>query len=407
MTVNDDEDDQIAQGIRRHIDRLFAEEPSRRPSVLLATPAESTNRRVRSRVARRELAPILVAGVALLLVALVFQRPTSIGTGSGSQLREIARVKLPGPVYDLAIDAPRNALWFAYMAPDSDDALYRYDIASGTLSQWPLPPTDHNGFLERVAVAPDGGIWVTEEYSIVRFDPSASTMATHTFAEADSDATAGALSPNDPSPGTWPASIAFDTAGNTLVSRHNVRSLVRLDAELHVLASLKLPAEMAGPGDLIDVDGLIYAAPYAGFGNTVIFSESGTIRGSAAAGTVRFATRDGQVFSVGSGGLVAISQSAEVSRLLPSEGSPNDRVAPTADGAVVYLDGAGLIEEVSRDGTAIASMTLVNVPVVVGNPKGVPVTAYSRDEVGAIASDSRGSIWYVDVTAQDLVQLQR
>ena len=405
MTMDGDDDTEIAAGIRRRVDRLRAVVPAR-PSSALRGPTDHPSGQVRlkARSVGWSVPVAVLVGVVLAAVALRSGLPSSNGLGRATALHEIVRVKLPGPIYDLAFDPPRDSLWFAYMSGNSPDALYRYDIGSGQLSNWPLPPTDHNGFLERVVIAPDGAVWVTEDYSVVRFDPSTSKMAAFTFAEADPDATPTALT-SSPSPGTWPSAIAFDSMGNALVSRHNVTSLIRLDSTPTVIGRLALPAGMAGPGDLVDVGGVIYAAPYAGHGDLEIFDEYGASIRNVAPGCVRLAIQSTQVLCIGSG-LVAVSPTASVVQLSPAEGSPANRISPIRDGVAVYLDGPGVIQEVSPAGSVLAQYATANVPLTVNNPKGIPETVYSRVDVSAIAGDAHGTIWYADVTDSALVGMQ-
>ncbi len=419
--MNGIDDSRIAAGVRRRINRLRpASEKVRTPRRPVAvSPLQRRVLRSRLRVAPAFTVAVLVLMVALVAGGAVRQRlQSSAGTvaassssmvaassGATSQMKETARVPLAGPVYDLTFDVARDSLWFALMSPDQA-SLNWYDIGTGQLSQWPLPPTSHNGFLERVAIGPDGSVWVTEDYAVVRLDPSRSSMATHVFAQADPDATATALTESDPSPGTWPAGITFDSAGNALVIRHNVRSLVRLDSRLDVLGRVLLPGGLTNPGDLVDVNGVIYVAPYAGQGDTIMLSESGVLKGAVAAGTARLAAAGTEVLSTGPGGVTRLRADGSKAAARAGGGSMNDRAATASGAAIVYLDGQGVIEAISSDGSIQAAVTLVGVPSQVVNPMGSLVDAFDRDVVSAIVSDLAGSIWYVDTTRPALVHLQ-
>jgi streptogramin lyase len=322
---------------------------------------------------------------------------------SPATLTELAKVDLPGPVYDLAYDRASNSLWYAYMTSGAPDALYRYDITTGHVAKWPLPPTDHNGFLERVALAPDGSVWVTEEYSVVRVDPVSGGVAAHTFPVADADALSAAL---QTSPGTWPSAITFDSQGLAMVARHNVKSLVRLNSSLSVVDRIQLPAGMVGPGDLVDSNGVVYAAPYTGDGQAVVFSEKGVLIGTTAQKVSRFSVSGGEVASIGTTGLSRVRADASMASWLPRPGGTSlDLLALTDGGAAVYEYGPGAIEWVSPAGAVEGRLALAAVLIQVGIPFGTPETVLGRHEVGAIAADKAGSIWYVDATSSQLVHV--
>ncbi len=317
---------------------------------------------------------------------------------------QLAEIDLPGPVYDLAFDRARTSLWYAVMS-EGQAVLYRYDIASGKTTHWSLPPTSHNGFLERVAVAPDGSVWVTEDYSVVRVDPETGSMKADTFPLADPDAIPAALD-QSPSPGTWPSAITFDSRGMALVARHNVKSLTRLDSSLSVINRIQLPAGMVGPGDLVDSASVIYAAPYGGNGPGVLVTEQGQLVGSTSQPVSRFSVHGTSVAAIGSAGLSRVSSDA-TSTLWHAGlyGSPNDRLALTDGGAALWQDGRGTIEWISPDGGVGGQLTLAAVPIQVWSPVGELVTGYARDQVGAIAADGAGSVWYVDITSKQLVHI--
>lgn len=407
MTTQTDPDERIISGIRRRIERLESDLDARGlPASWPSTMKVAKASRMRPNRLLRAAALIIVVVAGVLIATRLTLRPTSVSVGSASPMRETDRIALPGAVYDIVFDRGRAALWFAYMSGNPEDALYRYDVASGLLSHWALPPTDHNGFLERVSVAPDGSIWVTEDYSVVRFDPATSRLTSHTFEEADPDAAPSALDPTALSPGTWPAAIAFDSQGNALISRHNVSSLTRLDAALNVVGRVSLPSNMLGPGDLLDVDGLIYAAQYAGNGDAIAFSESGEVKSDVGPGVVRFSSVAGRVVSIGVSGVAAVNPEGSAPIGGSPEGSVADRVVATNDGAVTYRDGAGTFEAISAEGTVRAALTLKTVPVEVTNPLGEPVKGFERAQVGGLASDADGSVWYLDVSTSALVHLQ-
>jgi hypothetical protein len=413
MSRFDTDDEEVAADLPRRIRQLSRWQPTpgpwRAPS---SSPGAVT---VRSRV-RYGAWSVLAAGAAFALAvaagglgnARVRSEPpgaATVTTAASSGPSELSRVSLAGPVYDLAYDAPRRALWFAIMFPGAD-ALYRYDLASGHLTSWPLPPTDYDGYLDHIAVAPDGSVWLTEKYTVVRFDPSTAAMATMTFALADVDATATALSQNDPSPGTWPSAFTFSSTGDAVVSRHNVTSLITLDAKLEAVGRIPLPAGLAGPGDLTDVSGLIYLAPYGGSAPLTVIDEQGNVAAVGGPGVVQIAVIQGRVLAIGQAGVEWVSPTVAGTTIATLHLTTGDRVIASGENAIVYVEGAGSFEQISNTGAVISTFSLPDEPMSVPNPAGQMVTVNGRHEVGGLASDSPASIWYVDVTVPALVHLQ-
>jgi hypothetical protein len=364
---------------------------------------------------------VIVVGLALVLVLTAIRgglpaltsavAPGGSDAASPSGPSPVAtfttqtKVALPGNVFDLAYDPARNSLWFECL--DTADALYRYDIATGALTHWALPKAINDiGYTDRVAIAPDGSVWLTENYSVIRVDPTSNTTQVHSFALADPDATSNALDPNNPSAGTWPSAIAFDSQGMAMVARHNVKSLVRLDASMSILGRIPLPAGFDDPGDLVDVQGVIYAAPDDGYDPGVVFSEQGVLIGKTLQGVNRFGVSGTEIASIGPSGLSRVGADASMSLLLASQGgTPDDRLALTDDGAAIYSWGPGAIEWVSPAGDVLARLSLPTYPVQNGVPGGTSVTEVGQDVFGALAADKPGSIWYVDCSARQLVHV--
>ena len=439
MTKDRVSDEVIESGIRRRINKMSAPAPAY--SAITARKRQPRNNRP-ARIRQISGAPVGLALAAIVATAGIlifrsgaFQGQTAPGAAGGVSSTgsvssgvvagtptvagsptvagtprvavQLSAIDLPGPVYDMVFDQSRDSLWYAYMSGSGTAALYQYNIASGKTAQWTLPPTDYNGYLDRVVLAPDGSVWLTENYSVVRVDPVSGSVVSHTFALADSDATSTALDPDDPSPGTWPTAITFDSSGNALVARHNVKSLVRLDSALAVVNRIQLPGSMVGPDDIVDSSGVIYAAPYAGTGPSVVFSEQGVLIGKTTQRVSRFAVAGGAVVALGSGGLIRVGSNAASTLWSPEVGGrPEDRLAVTNDGAAVYLDSQGTIDWISADGRVEGELSLAAVPVQVMNPIGTMVSLVERDHAGAIAIDGPGSVWYADTTSRQLVHIR-
>ncbi len=351
-----------------------------------------------------------VISVSLTIVVVTSARAAVEPLGNGSPAApqaaaELKRITLPGAVYDLTFDQARNSLWFAYMSSGAA-TLYRYDISTGMTTGVLLPPTDHNGYLERVAVGPDGAIWLTEEYMVVRYDPTSQVTRSIKLAEADADATPTALARTDPSPGTWPCAITFDSGGRALVARHNVKSLLRLDSSLGITGRVPLPFGIVDPANIVDFDGRVYVAAYGGTGRGATMDEQGGAAAIGPVGAIQFAEGPLGVVSLGSAGLSWLTPgSASVG--FSVQAGPLDKVALARTGAVVYSQNLGVITKVTTSATIASEYKMAGSSVQVMNPLGQLIRATAVDSVGAMAVDSNDSIWIVDIsnTAAELVQL--
>ena len=439
------DDEAIGSGIRRRINRMSP--PVAAPSAVLARTRPPGKRSVTIRPRRTAslgLALVAVIAVAGCLVfravaltgqpsqaglrssasqdgtspssALVLTIPSSavepsssssaVEPSSSSSAVDLATIKLPGPVFDLSYDQARDSLWYAYLAPNQP-ALYQYNLASGKTAQWPLPPGDDSGVLDRVVLAPDGSVWVATAYRVARVDPVTGSVLTYTFPLADPDANSAALDPNALSPGTWISAITFDGADVALIARHNVTSLVGLDASLNLVDRIPMPASMVGPGDLAYSNGVIYAAPFHGSGPGILFSEQGVLVGTTTQLVDGFSVSGSTVAAMGPDGLYRVGSDASTTPWGPANqgGSPFDRFVLTAGGAAVYRYSPGLVEWITPDGGVDGRLALPSVQLMVTNPLGGTVPAYQQDQVGAIASDATGSIWYVDISSSELINV--
>ncbi len=336
----------------------------------------------------------LLVGAASATLAAV--SATQSQSGSPRVGRVINRIDLPGPVYDLAVNSSGTTLWFAFMSPGSDSALYRYDITSGAMSHWSLPSTDYNGFVSRVAIAPDGGVWLTEDYNIVRFDPTTAAMSVKTLPLADVDATSTAFA-FDVSAGTWPCAITFDSSGHAIVARHNVNSLLLLDQAMDESGRIQIPLSPHGPGDVLEVGGLIYVDPDMGVGPAFVVDERGNKISTQAKGGYRLAAVGSEVVSTGAAGLTWLTQSGAGSQLSDEGSTLSDLVAGGPSGVVRYLSGPNRLERVQSSGTVSATFALTAVPAQVRDPSGNNVTESEGHMVGALAVDSADTVWFIDL----------
>lgn len=328
----------------------------------------------------------LLFGYALLrLSALPAAQSSAEPTSSGM----IPAFELQGPTYDLAYDARRETLWWTVMSPAGEDDLFAYDLGRGSVDKWTLPETTHNGFLERVAVAPDGSVWMTEEYSIVRFDPTQGHMKSVTLAADDQDASADALNPDGLSPGTWPTAIVF-VGRNAIIGRHNLNALTVMDASLGEAGRISLPSEMHGVSALaVFADGEIAATSYAQH-MTVVVGADGKPVATMPIGFGAVAAVGNHIWTAESG---QVDMSTNASGLV--DGSPNDLVATNGQTTAVFTFGRSLLEWFDVTGKLVRSLPLPSVSVEVPNPDGQLVSAQVSANLTAMAVDGTGTTWVV------------
>ncbi len=351
----------------------------------------------------------VVVGVVLIL-SLVVARASVTGGASvaGAGVNEQTTVyRLPGPVYNLAYDSNRGRLWFSYMDSKGADYLYSYGAVSGKVEHWELPETAHNGFLERVAIAPDDAIWLTEDYTVIRLDSSLASMATVQLALDDPNASPDALSPDANSPGTWPSALAFDQGGTAMVARHNVSSLSLFDGSMHTAGSMPLPHGLYGVSALAYALGATYVSSYAGH-TTVVLTSDGITSYDLPAGFSNLGVSAGDVWAPETGGGALLVTPAAVNESIRESG-PVDQIAANTAGAVAYDAQLGTLSWFSATSPEQPGRVLA-LPVgstQIRNPSGGDmVTALVSDSIGAIAMDDSGGTWYVDNTTGALVRVE-
>jgi hypothetical protein len=298
---------------------------------------------------------------------------------------------LTSPTYDLALDSTHNVIWFAVMEMNQGGTLNRLALDSGQVARWPIPGTTSNGFTARIALGPDGSVWLEADYEVVRFDSLSETFKTVTLSLSDADASPGAADGSAPSPGTWPTSIVVRSDGDAIVSRHNVHSLTVFDSNLDEVA--RIPLATQSPADIADVHGDIYVTPYGG-GPVEVLHEDGVAVGQVAGDFSRVVPSPDGVLAVGASGATRLSGVSAASG--PSQsGSPEDLGADLgADGMVVYNDGLGSLSVFDSTGHIADAITFPGIPVNEIGPAGKTVQVSVRERVVALATAAGRSVWY-------------
>lgn len=315
-------------------------------------------------------------------------------------------VELTGEAFDLEYDAVRRKLWLAILRASGPDELVSVDVETLKQTAWTLPDADYGGFVSRVKVGPDGAVWVTQPYRLVRFDPESSSIVERPFDPVVPDALPDALSPDSLLPGTWISAIAPD-AGTILVARNNVPYLVRLDDSLTEVERIPVPPPYAGGQDLAVAgpDRLwVLSAPTAP-ASVALLERSGRVIAEIAGGGTRLASADGRTVALGlADGSAQLNPDGSRSSGLGLGRSDPSRAAILGSRTVIYDAGAGAI--VLFDGTTeIGRLTLDEEIIEVPNPAGGSTIGRIRTAVNDVALDGRGRVWYLDGRAHALVRL--
>jgi hypothetical protein len=156
--------------------------------------------------------------------------PTPVGPAG--TLAEFDRTALPGPVQQLVSDTARNAFWFLGGDSGGPVQLYRFDVQAATISKRTITGTTYDSAQNRLAIGPDGRLWIGAGQKLLVYDPGADRQASIAPPASGSDIQ---TDPKAGKPDPWIAGIAFDGSGNAVIARNWVRSLFRVDSSLKLL----------------------------------------------------------------------------------------------------------------------------------------------------------------------------
>ena len=200
-------------------------------------------------------------GTSIALISVDPAVPGAVGSAlptpisSPGTIVESDRIALPGPVPQLVSDAKRNALWFLGGATGEAMSIYRYDVATASLSSSTVPGLTRNETRDRLAIAPDGRLWISAGTMVAIYDPDKNPQQSGGFPMADPDIQAD---PQTGQPNPWIAGIAFDADGNALVARNWVKSLLRLNGSLSELDRIQISDGFPMTGDVVVAGGRVY-----------------------------------------------------------------------------------------------------------------------------------------------------
>jgi hypothetical protein len=321
--------------------------------------------------------------------------PSSVAlpTDGAPTQRAIAEVDLKSTAYDLLYEPSRDRIWVALFNPGGTDVLREVDALSGAvISETQLPDVDYNGFLSRIKLGPDGSIWVSEPYRLVRVLPGAKIETIELPLEGG-DA-ANQLGASDPTAGTWISGFGF-RGNQVIVGRVNEARLMVYDDQLNQDAPIELPHEAIGPTDIAGVGAEAFmAGTYAAPGHVWKIDSDGMVD-SVRASADRFEAVGNQL--VGSGGEHGAEYVPSGSAVLTGLPASQDvRVAqdPRSGGLIIYVPAMNALLRVVG-GKQISSFSLPTEKGTITNPLGVPLPVTVRQHVADLIVDIRGHVWYL------------
>ena len=322
-------------------------------------------------------------GTSLALIA-VTDLPGSIAgalptpIASPQPVAELDRAALPVPVNALVSDPARDAFWFLGGASGGPIDLYRYDVAAAKLSSSPIAGTTYYQTEDRLALAPDGRLWIGAGYDLLVYDPETAGQTSMTLPTSGPDVQADPkLGKADP----WIAGIAFDAGGDALVARNWVRSLTRVDGSLKVTGSIDVSDGFPMTGGVVVAGGRVFV---------VADPESGLCLGVDATGSQTLSNLKFEAPSIaGVGDKVLLAGTPPMwmdanggAAMIEPVMASADLVAAGPDGtAVLYSSAAGEVQWRDKDGMVSA--------------QGI-FKSGAAPRIVALGFDGRGRLWAVE-----------
>lgn len=303
--------------------------------------------------------------------------PTPIG--SAQVIEALDRTALPGPVGELVSDPKRNAFWFLGGESGGPIELYRYDVATASLSKHAIEGTNYDGTRDQLAISPTGELWIGADDGLIVYDPGTGGQASLALPTSDPDVQVDPkLGKADP----WIAGIAFDASGHALVARNWVRSLAQVDASLHVTGRVDVSDGFPMTGGLVVAGGRVYvlADPSSGLAFGVDATGTGKLSNVKFEASGLAAVGD-MVLTAGTPPGWIDAQGGGAAMIDPAMASA-DLVAAGPDGvAVLYSKAAGEIQWRDKDGKVSA--------------QGV-FGAGAAPGIVTIGFDAQGRLWAVE-----------
>ena len=209
----------------------------------------------------RMLALAAADGTSIVLISVDPGHPGVVGSAlptpvaTAGTVTESSRIALPGAVHQLVADAKRHTLWFLGGVDGQPLHIYRYDVDTGSISDTDVPGITRDEARDRLAIAPDGRLWISAVDRVSVYDPDRSPQQSTGFPIVDPDIQPD---PKTGQPNAWIAGIAFDADGNALVARNWVKSLLRLNGSMSELGRVQVSDGFPMTGDVVVAGGRVY-----------------------------------------------------------------------------------------------------------------------------------------------------
>lgn len=220
---------------------------------------------MRERIAFRRALMVLALGVVPMLGAcgqptpsgpLPAGQPTTVVTAPAGSIVPKVTAHVDGEAHGILSSADDSVLWVPVFT-GQEVLLDQFDNAGASVKHIVLGSSQSSGINGHIRMAPDGSIWISDDYVLFRYDPTTGTVGTLRLEVDDPNAIAGALSNAVPLPGTWVSAFTFDAAGDLLVARNNVPVLELLSPSGHLMRTLALSDGITGVSDMdLRPDGL-------------------------------------------------------------------------------------------------------------------------------------------------------
>jgi hypothetical protein len=218
-------------------------------------------------------------GTSIALISVDPAVPGAVGSalptpvGSPSALAESDSVVLPGAVGQPVFDSKRKAMWLLGGHDGGNLTIYRYDLATASLTSSAVPGVIRDEARNRLAIAPDGRLWISAGSRIAIYDPDSNQVHFSAFSIADPDIQADPLTGQ---PNAWIAGIAFDADGTALVARNWVKSLLRLNGSMSELGRIQVSDGFPMTGDVVVAGGRVFVGVDPNTGLVIGVDASGT-----------------------------------------------------------------------------------------------------------------------------------
>ncbi len=182
--------------------------------------------------------------------------PSAAAATPAASANPVTTFHLSAPVWAMTFDAKRSLLWFPFAPSATQNQLGALDPLTGKLSTWAIPVTDYDGVTTQIAVGDDGAIWVAENYTLVRLDPTLKSVTSSVLPYKAVGSVPGALS--GPTEGTGISSMTTQGDG-VIIGRFDVGGLTTIGPSLATTGYVPLPSALAGPTSLArGSDGALY-----------------------------------------------------------------------------------------------------------------------------------------------------